>query len=88
MPVIHVMAAHGELAKGSGPFLFVWTLHAFGVTGMFSLILSVRTVEFAGTTTKLPKRPTGKNVLEKLKRVEKLSKRVREQLARVPSASN
>ena len=31
---------------------------------------------------------TGKDVLEKLKRVEKLSKRVREQLARVPSASN
>jgi len=42
MPVIHVMAAHGELAKGSGPFLFVWTLHALGVTSMFSLILSVR----------------------------------------------
>ena len=42
MPVIHVMAARGELAKGSGPFLFVWTLHALGVTCMFSLILSVR----------------------------------------------
>jgi hypothetical protein len=42
MPVIHVMAAGGELAKGSGPFLFVWTLHALGVTSMFSLILSVR----------------------------------------------
>lgn len=42
MPVIHVMAARGELAKGSGPFLFVWTLHALGVTALFSLILSVR----------------------------------------------
>ena len=46
MPVIHVVAAggvfHGELAKSSGPFVFVWTLHALGVTGMFSFILSVR----------------------------------------------
>ena len=46
MPVIHVMGAggvfHGELAKSSGAFLFVWTLHVLGVTGMFSLILSVR----------------------------------------------
>lgn len=30
----------------------------------------------------------GKDVLEKLKRVEKLSKRVREQLTRVPLSSN
>jgi hypothetical protein len=46
MPIIHVMGAggvfRGEIAKGSGAFLFVWTLHALGVTGMFSLILSVR----------------------------------------------
>jgi len=46
MPVMHVMAAggvfHGAIAGGSGAFLFVWTLHALGVTGMFSLILSVR----------------------------------------------
>ena len=46
MPVLHVMGAggifQGEIAKGSGPFLFVWTLHALGVTGLFSLILSVR----------------------------------------------
>ena len=46
MPVFHVVGAggvfRGELAKGSGPFLFVWTLHALGVTAMFSLILSVR----------------------------------------------
>ena len=40
--VLHVMAARGELAKGSGLFLFVWTLHALGVTSMFSLILSGR----------------------------------------------
>jgi hypothetical protein len=46
MPVIHVMFAagvfHGALAGSSGPYLFVWTLHMLGVTGMFSLILSVR----------------------------------------------
>jgi hypothetical protein len=32
----------GEIAKSSGAFLFVWTLHALGVTAMFSLILSAR----------------------------------------------
>ena len=36
MPVIHVMGAggvfRGEIAKSSGAFLFVWTLHALGVT--------------------------------------------------------
>ena len=46
MPVIHVMGAggvfHGQIAKSSPAFLFVWTLHALGVTGIFSLILSVR----------------------------------------------
>ena len=46
MPVIHVMGAggvfHGQIAKSSPAFLFVWTLHALGVTGMFSLILAVR----------------------------------------------
>ena len=46
MPVIHVMAAagvfRGAIAGSSGPFLFVWTLHVLGVTGMFSLILSAR----------------------------------------------
>ena len=45
-PVIHVMGAggvvHGQIAKSSPAFLFVWTLHALGVTAMFSLILSVR----------------------------------------------
>ena len=46
IPIIHVMGAggmfHGQIAKSSPAFLFVWTLHALGVTGMFSLILSVR----------------------------------------------
>jgi len=46
MPVIHVMGAggifRGQIARSSPAFLFVWTLHALGVTGMFSLILSVR----------------------------------------------
>jgi hypothetical protein len=46
MPIIHVMGAggifRGEIARSSPAFLFVWTLHALGVTGMFSLILSVR----------------------------------------------
>ena len=46
LPVIHVMGAggvfHGSIAKSSGAFLFVWTLHALGVTTMFSVILCVR----------------------------------------------
>jgi len=46
VPVIHVMGAggifRGQIAKSSPAFLFVWTLHALAVTGMFSLILSVR----------------------------------------------
>lgn len=46
MPVIHVMGAggvfHGAIAKPSPAFLFVWTLHVLGVTGMFSLIFSAR----------------------------------------------
>jgi hypothetical protein len=42
VPVVHVMGAGGAIAKSSGAFLFVWTLHALGVSGMFSLILSVR----------------------------------------------
>jgi len=32
----------GQIAKSSPAFLFVWTLHALGVTGMFFLILSAR----------------------------------------------
>jgi hypothetical protein len=46
MPVVHVMAAGGvftgAIAWPTGPFVFVWTLHALGVTGMFSFILAVR----------------------------------------------
>ena len=44
--VAHVIGAggifRGEIAKGSGPFLFVWTLHALGVTSLFSFILASR----------------------------------------------
>ena len=46
MPVLHVMGPAGifggQLAKHSPAFLFVWTFHALGVTGMFSFILAVR----------------------------------------------
>jgi hypothetical protein len=46
MPIIHLMGAggifHGQIAKSSPAFLFVWTLHALAVTGMFSFILAVR----------------------------------------------
>ncbi len=46
MPVVHVMAPagmfHGAIARSSPAFLFVWTLHAMGVLGLFSFILSVR----------------------------------------------
>jgi hypothetical protein len=43
MPVIHMRGAGvGAMAKSSGGFFFVWTLLALGVTGLFSVILSVR----------------------------------------------
>ena len=46
MPIVHVMSAggvfHGAIARSSPAFLFVWTLHAMGVIGMFCFILSVR----------------------------------------------
>jgi len=46
MPIFHVIGPegifHGQIARSSPAFLFVWTLHALGVTGMFSLILAVR----------------------------------------------
>ncbi|HWZ96480.1 MAG TPA: hypothetical protein VN025_01835 [Candidatus Dormibacteraeota bacterium] len=46
MPIVHVMGAgggfHGQIARFSPAFLFVWTLHALGVIAMFSLILAVR----------------------------------------------
>lgn len=44
MPVLHMRGAGvgGAFARSSGAFLFIWTLYALGVTGSFSLILSVR----------------------------------------------
>ena len=47
MPVLHVMfpagVFQGQLARGSsGDFIFVWTLQALGVTGLFLLILSLQ----------------------------------------------
>jgi len=46
MPIVHVMAPggmfHGAIAKSNPAFLFVWTLHAMGVLGIFSFILAVR----------------------------------------------
>jgi hypothetical protein len=46
MPMAHVIGPggifHGQIARSNPAFLFVWTLHALGVTGMFSLILAVR----------------------------------------------
>jgi hypothetical protein len=41
MPVMHVMGAGSLKARTHGAF-FVWTLMALGVTGIFSLVLSVR----------------------------------------------
>jgi hypothetical protein len=44
IPVVHVVGAggvfHGQIARSEGDFLFVWSLHALGVTALFSLILS------------------------------------------------
>ncbi len=46
MPVIHVMFSagifQGNLSRVPPAFLFVWTLHLLGLTGLFSFILSVR----------------------------------------------
>jgi hypothetical protein len=46
MPIIHMALARNvianELARARGDYLFVWTLLALGVTGLFSLVLSVR----------------------------------------------
>jgi hypothetical protein len=43
MPYIHMRGArYGEHAASSGGFFFVWTLFALGVTGVFSVILSLR----------------------------------------------
>jgi hypothetical protein len=46
MPVIHMALARNvianDLARARGDYLFVWMILALGVTGLFSLILSVR----------------------------------------------
>lgn len=45
IPVIHMTGAGlvgGNVAKSSGAFFFVWTLIAFSVTTVFSVILSAR----------------------------------------------
>jgi len=44
VPFLHMRGAGvgGEFAKTSGAFFFVWTLLALGVTGPFSVVLSVR----------------------------------------------
>jgi hypothetical protein len=46
MPVGHAMSPagffHGAIARSSPAFLFVWTLHALGVIGLFAFILAVR----------------------------------------------
>ena len=45
VPVVHFRVTggvvHGEIAKSSGAFFFVWTQIAIGVTAVFSVILSV-----------------------------------------------
>jgi hypothetical protein len=44
MPYFHVVGSagvfHGTLASSSGPFLFVWSFHVLGITGLFTLILA------------------------------------------------
>ncbi len=42
--VIHMKGAGvgGEFAKSGGAFFFIWTLLALGVTGFFTVVLSVR----------------------------------------------
>lgn len=45
MPLAHMRGAGlvgGEIANSSGVFFWVWTLIALGVSGSFSVILSVR----------------------------------------------
>lgn len=44
MPVIHLMSARGVASAIARPgaFIFVWALVALAVTGLFSLVLSVR----------------------------------------------
>ena len=45
VPVVHMMGSGlvgGAIANSSGVLFWVWTLMALGVTGVFSVILSVR----------------------------------------------
>jgi hypothetical protein len=46
MPVMHVIGPAGPftgtITRSGDPYAFVWTLHAIGVTGIFSLMLSVQ----------------------------------------------
>jgi hypothetical protein len=46
MPAFHVMGPAGlftgTLTRAGDPYLFVWTLHAIGLTGIFSLILAAQ----------------------------------------------
>jgi uncharacterized membrane protein YeaQ/YmgE (transglycosylase-associated protein family) len=43
MPVVHLRSAGPyNFLKTSGSFFFLWTLLTLGVTGLFSIILSVR----------------------------------------------
>lgn len=46
MPAIHVIGPAGPftgtITRAGDPYVFVWTLHAIGVTGIFSLILAAQ----------------------------------------------
>jgi hypothetical protein len=46
VPVVHAMSPagifHGAIARSNPAFLFVWTLHALGLLGLFTFILAVR----------------------------------------------
>jgi hypothetical protein len=46
MPAIHVIGPAGlftgTITRSGDPYLFVWTLHAIGLTGIFSLILAAQ----------------------------------------------
>jgi hypothetical protein len=46
VPILHMkgkgVGVASGIANSSGGFFFIWTLIALGVTGLFSLILSVR----------------------------------------------
>ncbi len=46
VPVIHMKGAGvgGTIAKSSGGYFFIWTLIALGVTSLFSVLLSARSL--------------------------------------------